>query len=215
MKKSKKREEIIAVAKKLILKKGYRSTSIEDITKEMGIAKGSFYTYFKSKDDFILTVIYDRVSQYKIEVQGILDSELTVEEAIKKYISTALLLPLDDIEFFIVFRNVINNIDSLGSESQNILITTISSKYKGILRILSKYEDRIDGKNENELRRLSFAVSGMIDTFYEKTFYPVKFYSKDGDIKTFEQVNEYINSMDMNYEVEFMTKLVLKLILKH
>ncbi|WP_300363777.1 TetR/AcrR family transcriptional regulator, partial [Fusobacterium sp.] len=58
MKNCKKKEEIISTGSKLIIEKGYLNTSIQDITSKMGIAKGSFYTYFKSKDEFILTIIF-------------------------------------------------------------------------------------------------------------------------------------------------------------
>ena len=44
-----KRELIVFSVKNLILEKGYSNISVEDITKNLGIAKGSFYTYFKSK----------------------------------------------------------------------------------------------------------------------------------------------------------------------
>ena len=46
MKNCNKKEEIISTGSKLIIEKGYLNTSIQDITSKMGIAKGSFYTYF-------------------------------------------------------------------------------------------------------------------------------------------------------------------------
>src|SRR5690606_17555491 len=50
--------------------KGFHSTSIQDIVDEVGIAKGSLYIYFKSKDellsaslDFVLSQIRHRIEQ--------------------------------------------------------------------------------------------------------------------------------------------------------
>ena len=43
-----KKELIVSSAKKVILEKGYKNISVEDITNEAGIAKGSFYTDRKS-----------------------------------------------------------------------------------------------------------------------------------------------------------------------
>ena len=41
----------------LLWSKGYNATSVNDIVKEAGIPKGSFYFYFKSKEDFAVQAI--------------------------------------------------------------------------------------------------------------------------------------------------------------
>lgn len=53
------KRKIIEIGMKLILEKGFDSVSVEDITKECGVSKGSFYTYFKTKEDFVQQ-IYNR-----------------------------------------------------------------------------------------------------------------------------------------------------------
>ena len=54
------RTEIIETAERLFLQHGYEETSVESIIKEIGIAKGTFYHYFKSKDE-LLDVLMDRL----------------------------------------------------------------------------------------------------------------------------------------------------------
>ncbi len=49
----KKRSELIDVGSRLIFKQGYHGTSIKDIVAAVGMQKGSFYTYFPSKEEFI------------------------------------------------------------------------------------------------------------------------------------------------------------------
>lgn len=41
----------------LLWSKGYNATSVNDIVKEAGIPKGSFYFYFKSKEDFVVRAL--------------------------------------------------------------------------------------------------------------------------------------------------------------
>ena len=53
-------KDILDKAEKILVKKGYDNTSIADIIKKVGIAKGTFYHYFKSKDEF-LDAIVDRM----------------------------------------------------------------------------------------------------------------------------------------------------------
>lgn len=50
-------EHILEVGTDLILKNGYNSLGINKILQEANIPKGSFYYYFKSKEDFGLQVI--------------------------------------------------------------------------------------------------------------------------------------------------------------
>jgi len=45
------REAILEVATRLIQIKGYKATSLDDVLRESGVGKGSFYYYFKSKED--------------------------------------------------------------------------------------------------------------------------------------------------------------------
>lgn len=49
--KSQRRDEIMAAAKKVFSRKGFHATTIADIAKEAGLAYGSIYWYFDSKDD--------------------------------------------------------------------------------------------------------------------------------------------------------------------
>lgn len=55
------RNEILDVTEKLFHIKGYDKCTINDILKEVGIAKGTFYHYFKSKEEVLDAI----VSRYK------------------------------------------------------------------------------------------------------------------------------------------------------
>jgi AcrR family transcriptional regulator len=52
-----KKIEVIRVAIRLFSEKGYNSTSVEKIAKESGMAKGSFYKLFHSKEDLLLQIL--------------------------------------------------------------------------------------------------------------------------------------------------------------
>ncbi len=53
------REKIIAAAMRLFAKKGFDKTTVEEIVAEAGVAKGTFYLYFKSKDDLIKEIAFE------------------------------------------------------------------------------------------------------------------------------------------------------------
>lgn len=56
---SDKREQILLAAIRLFAEKGFHSTSIQEIADAAGVAKGSTYLYFKSKDDIMLSIFND------------------------------------------------------------------------------------------------------------------------------------------------------------
>ncbi|WP_297820314.1 TetR/AcrR family transcriptional regulator [uncultured Lactobacillus sp.] len=47
------KKSIMRATSELIAEKGYENVVVEDITKRAGIAKGTFYNYYKQKDDVI------------------------------------------------------------------------------------------------------------------------------------------------------------------
>ena len=51
------REELLAVATRLFIDRGYERTSIERITTEADVAKGTFYLYFESKQDLLAQIV--------------------------------------------------------------------------------------------------------------------------------------------------------------
>ncbi len=68
------RGRIIAAAWKLFYEQGYEETIIDEIVEESGTSKGSFYHYFKSKDDLLGTLsdLFDRkYEELEPELEGI------------------------------------------------------------------------------------------------------------------------------------------------
>jgi AcrR family transcriptional regulator len=58
--------ELLDVAQKLFFQKGYELTSVNDIIEKVGVAKGTFYHYFSSKDD-LLDKIVERWSRATLD----------------------------------------------------------------------------------------------------------------------------------------------------
>ncbi|MGG2065765.1 TetR/AcrR family transcriptional regulator [Bacillus sp. S14(2024)] len=51
------RNEILDTAERLFVSKGYMKTTVNDILREIGIAKGTLYHYFKSKEEVMDAII--------------------------------------------------------------------------------------------------------------------------------------------------------------
>lgn len=50
------RKKIIQTAEMLLKKNGFNALCVEDITKTAGVAKGTFYVYFKHKEDIVAEI---------------------------------------------------------------------------------------------------------------------------------------------------------------
>jgi AcrR family transcriptional regulator len=126
--KNKRREEILSEALKLFVENGYHQTRTSDITKRVGIAKGTLFNYFKTKED-LLNALYLESKQevYKIMYEPIqLEDHLYtqfkkiwisfVQWGIKNYLKILFILQMQDSP--IIDEKVKNEIDS---ENQRLM----------------------------------------------------------------------------------------------
>ena len=67
--------DIIDKTEKLLAKKGYEKTSVANIIKKVGIAKGTFYHYFKSKDELLDAIVEKMLRQIWTKLDVIIDNE--------------------------------------------------------------------------------------------------------------------------------------------
>ena len=51
------RQELLRIAYSMFISRGYENTSVDDIIEEAGIAKGTYYYYFESKEQMLEEVI--------------------------------------------------------------------------------------------------------------------------------------------------------------
>ena len=80
--KEERRNEIIETAGKLFEKKGYEQTQVQDIVNEIGVAKGLFYYYFKSKDE-VMEELADRYADAIIDaVNKLIDKDISTFDKI-------------------------------------------------------------------------------------------------------------------------------------
>lgn len=79
-KKRKKEIELFSAAYELFTTKGTQNTAIDDIVKRAGVAKGTFYLYFKDKYDIINRLILQKSSQVIKEAV-----EKTEEQKLEKF----------------------------------------------------------------------------------------------------------------------------------
>lgn len=58
-----KRERILDAAVRVFAKKGFHATRVSEVAKAAGVADGTIYLYFKSKDQLLVSLFEDRVER--------------------------------------------------------------------------------------------------------------------------------------------------------
>ena len=80
------RSEILDVAQRLFYRNGYEQSSVQDIISEIGIAKGTFYHYFSSKQDLLDAMIERMIDQTLQAVEPIVnDNQLNALEKFTRF----------------------------------------------------------------------------------------------------------------------------------
>jgi TetR/AcrR family fatty acid metabolism transcriptional regulator len=57
-------QQIIQAAVRVFARKGYYNSRVSDIAREAGIAAGTIYLYFKTKDDLLVTLFRDKMAEF-------------------------------------------------------------------------------------------------------------------------------------------------------
>lgn len=91
MQKKDTRSEIIRIGTELIARQGFNTTRIDAVLLEAGVPKGSFYHYFKSKEDFGLAVIDHFAERFEQRLDTFLnDEEVTPLNRIRNFLDSTL-----------------------------------------------------------------------------------------------------------------------------
>jgi AcrR family transcriptional regulator len=107
---------ILEAALKCFAQKGYHATSIQEIVDSVGIAKGSVYFYFKSKEDLLFSVLTYFHDQFITTFNAVDDeAELPPKERFSKQLTIQFRLQAEHGDFLVMLMNeqVINISDDM------------------------------------------------------------------------------------------------------
>jgi TetR/AcrR family transcriptional regulator, fatty acid metabolism regulator protein len=85
--KQKQRQErealILQAAEEVLMERGYHETSIDEIAARVGIAKGTVYLHFPSKEDLVIAIFERDLQQLLQYIDSTMSSTLTAREKIE------------------------------------------------------------------------------------------------------------------------------------
>jgi AcrR family transcriptional regulator len=114
------RKEILDTAEKLFYLKGYDACSVNDILKEVGIAKGTFYHYFTSKEEVLDNIVerYKEIIISRTNAILSLDTMSPQEKLMRAFMAMRIANPIEDevlddlhkIENILLHQKILNQI---------------------------------------------------------------------------------------------------------
>src|SRR6187455_2300459 len=69
-----KRERILLAAERIFARHGFFAARVSEIAREAGVADGTIYLYFKSKDDVLISLFESRMERVTAELAAAVDA---------------------------------------------------------------------------------------------------------------------------------------------
>lgn len=144
------KQKIIESARLLIREKGIENVSVDDITKNAGVAKGSYYVYFKKKEDIIGEIGCLEFTYINEELEKM--SSLNIVEKLKYY-----------------FKRYLDGITSLGVEINRSWLKNnldcdckVNYDHDTLLKILTIARDNNELKDDTNLEALTYHIISIL-----------------------------------------------------
>jgi AcrR family transcriptional regulator len=106
--KEQRRKLIMRAALKIISRKGYNPTALEEVAQEAGIAKGTLYLYFKDKEDLMYNTIMYVLDHLKERMIERIPRNLPPLETLERIASILFEYFLENDEFYNTYLTVLN-----------------------------------------------------------------------------------------------------------
>ncbi|GMA50499.1 TetR family transcriptional regulator [Alicyclobacillus contaminans] len=183
---SNKHMEIALAAVKLFEQKGYHATSVQDIADAVGLQKGSLYHYIHSKEDLLLQIAHQAISEFNQRLERTLATNMSAKQKLVQAIANHLTVSVSNLQTTTV---LLREAFSLG-ENQHQMIQDLTDKYVDLwTRILE--EGNANGEFQvTHPKVTALAILGSCNWVY-------RWFNPDGQLSA-EEVAEVFSSLFLN-----------------
>ena len=170
-KRLKKSKEIQSIVARLFAQKGYHSTSMREIAREVGMNQSSLYHYFKSKENILFRLMDDAVDDALATLDEICATDIPPQDKLNKVLGFYTRYYAGDQERLML---LVNEINSLSESSRQILVKK-QRQYVNLIRSIIN-----ELAAEHEIKEVDPTVA--VFAFFGMVHYTVKWYRKEGAI---------------------------------
>ena len=203
-----KKNLILEKAKDMIITESYSSLSINKLTSELNISKGSFYTYFPSKDKMLSEILDEYIKNITIFKNNLLENSKNIDECLDYYINSLLNLTDDELKLELVITNLKRNYEVFNEENFKKLKDIACIMIDLVKEVLTKYKKDINIE-EKDIEKCS-KIFSIAEVFL--IMENVDFDSDRFTFKTLDEVKKMYRSDDIKDHLEFIKKSIKKII---
>ena len=80
-------QQIIEAAVRVFAREGYYNSRVSDIAREAGIAAGTIYLYFRTKDDILVTLFRDKMAEFVGALRKAIAGEPDAASKVRRLVS--------------------------------------------------------------------------------------------------------------------------------
>ena len=204
-----KKNLILEKAKDMIITESYSSLSISKLTSELNISKGSFYTYFPSKDKMLSEILDEYIKNITIFKNNLLENSKNIDECLDYYINSLLNLTDDELKLELVITNLKRNYEVFNEENFKKLKDIACIMIDLVKEVLTKYKKDINIE-EKDIEKCSKMIFSIAEVFL--IMENVDFDSDRFTFKTLDEVKKMYRSDDIKDYLEFIKKSIKKII---
>ena len=203
-----KKRLILEKAKDMIITESYSSLSISKLTSELNISKGSFYTYFPSKDKMLGEILDEYIKNINIFKNNLLENSKNIDDCIDYYITSTLNLTDDELKLELVIANLKRNYEVFNEENFKKLKVIACTMIDLIKEVLIKYKKDISIE-EKDVEKCSKMIFSITEVFL--IMENVDFDSDRFTFKTLDEVKKMYRSDNIKEHLDFIKKSIKKL----
>ena len=164
-----KKAELFRCGKELFSEKGFKATNVAEITKRAGMATGTFYNYFVSKEKLFMEIFLKENERLKRSILDSLDLDADPMEVMGEMVSRNLQgINADPILKEWYNKEVFNKIEQLYREESGL--DHVDFLYDCFIEVVRKWQNdgKMRGDIDAEMIMAIFAALVSIDTHKEE-----------------------------------------------
>ena len=170
-KNSEKSREIQRVTARLFAYKGYHSTSMREIARELGMNQSSLYHYFRSKEEILFKLMNDAIDNALTTLEEICDGNLPPRDKLNNILHFYTRYYAGAPERLIL---LINEQNSLNNEHRSVLV----DKQRRYVHLFQEVFEELEGHHLTKEIPHSVAIFAFLGMVH----YTIKWYQKDGAV---------------------------------
>lgn len=165
-KQTEKQRKIVEAAISAFAEKGYSNTSTAEIAKMAGVAEGTIFKHFGTKENLLLSIIIPFIKDFSPQMadeifeEVMKDENLTFEKVLRNLLENRINFILDNREIFMVFIKEMVYKEELRNELLPHVINEVSKRLTRVIETFQKRGELIDKPVSEIAKFLGTSLAG-------------------------------------------------------